>query len=344
MTSSDIKMAVIKELQKLPVYKVSPNGIQHTVRCPYCGDSKTPTHAHFSIKIDCDDPETPMLYRCFRCATQGLLTSQVLEDLGIHVDDLDLKSLNRKVAKKNKFTGTKIEDFDLVNYDNNYDRVRYKIEYINRRLGTHFDSRDIVKLNIVPSILDFMYVNKLDPTLGGTYSEKQMRFYDRNFVGFLSYNKNLLTLRDVTNTASQRYVKITLNKKNDDSHTFYSIKNSIDLLYTDSINIHIAEGTMDILGVYANINNCNLEGNLYYAVCGFDYSRVIRAIIRMGINTGINLHIYADNDKSDEMIYNQFRNSELVEWLDSLTIHRNELDKDYGVSQIKDNCRIIRFR
>ena len=50
----EIKREVINLLQTLPVCKPSTNMKNWTVRCPYCGDSKTANHGHFSILIDLD--------------------------------------------------------------------------------------------------------------------------------------------------------------------------------------------------------------------------------------------------------------------------------------------------
>ena len=345
MTTEEIKRSVIEELQHLPFYKVNNTVIQHLVRCPYCGDSRHANHGHFSIKIDVDDPDTPMMYKCFRCNEHGLLTSDVLEDLGLHVSSMDkqnLKLFNRKVAKKNKLTDACIEQFDLIDYTRDYDRVKYKIDYINDRLGSNIGVSDIVPLSIVPNILDFFAMNKIKmESLDRVYSPQQLRFIDRNYVGFLSYNKNAIVLRDITGSSSQRYITMTINKNNLDPNGFYSIRNSIDLLYSHGINIHIAEGIMDILNVYDHVNSRNLTDNYYYAVCGFSYARVLRGIIRMGINTGLNVHIYADNDKTDEDILRQIK--PISAWIDNLCIHRNSNAKDYGVhkNDIRDTCRII---
>lgn len=347
MTSVEVKQSVITELDKLPFHKVNSTGIQHLVRCPYCGDSRNPNHGHFSIKIDLDDPDTPMMYKCFRCPAHGLINSDVLEDLGLHVSALDkqnMKLFNRRVAKKNKLTDACIEQFDLVNYQNDYSRIAYKIDYINERLGSNLGVDDIIPLGIVPSILDFFAMNKISPnTLDRGYSVQQLRFFDKNYVGFLSYNKNDIILRDITGTASQRYVTITINGRNLDPNGFYSIRNSIDLLYSHDINIHISEGIMDILNVFDHVNGRNLKDNYYYAVCGFSYSRVLRSIIRMGIDTGLNVHIYADNDRDDGLILRHLK--PLSQWIDKLYMHRNAFNgaKDYGVyrSMIKDSYRNV---
>ena len=349
MTTDEIKRSVIQALESLPFYKVNNTGVQHLVRCPYCGDSRHANHGHFSIKIDVDDPDTPMMYKCFRCNEHGVLTSDVLEDLGLSVSAMDrqnIKLFNRKVAKRNKLTDTCIEQFDLIDYTRDYHRVKYKIDYINERLGSNYGASDIVALSIIPSILDFFGQNKIKlESLDRSYSPQQLRFIDRNYVGFLSYNKNVIVLRDITGNSSQRYITMTINKNNLDPNGFYSIRNSIDLLYYHQINVHISEGIMDILNVYDAVNRRDLQNNYYYAVCGFSYTRVIRGIIRMGINTGIILHIYADNDKDDAMIVGQLR--PLLMWIDKLYIHRNAYEgaKDYGVCRemIIDTSRLVPF-
>ena len=83
-------------------------------------------------------------------------------------------------------------------------------------------------------------------------------------------------------------------------------------MYTNDINIHIAEGPFDILGVFYHLMNGELENNLYYAVCGFGYGTILRNIISAGLNTGLNVHIYADNDKSDEEIINPWKHVALA--------------------------------
>lgn len=341
-----IKQELIKKLDELPVHKISSGGIQHTIRCPYCGDSKNPSHGHLSVKIDLSEPLSPIVFRCFKCNTSGILTPQVLEDLGLTIDTKltdNLRNFNRKSAKYNKLTDTKIEDFNIPTYEYNK-TVAAKLDYINGRLGTCITEKDANDLRMVLDIIPFLAINNIDSL--DMCSKKQIWFYEHNYTGFLSYNRNVITLRAINDYADKRYVKVVLNPKNMDPNSYYTIPSSIDLLYTNQINIHIAEGIFDILGIYYNLMNRNRDNNFYYAICGFGYTSILRNIIRVGLNTGLRVHIYADNDKTDNDIIIPLKKSELWEWTDEIILHRNSYEgmKDYGVAKeyIRDTTRKIK--
>lgn len=334
MQGAEIKRAVIEEISNLPFHKVSSNGIQYTVRCPYCGDSNKANHGHFSIKIDENDEYSPMIFRCFKCDTSGLLTKDVINDLGLNISNQltdELGRFNQKSAKYNKFTDTRVESFVVPESNSIY--ADYKLDYINNRLGTSFNYEDAKDLKIILGLEDFIVMNQINTIVGIT--PKQVKFYDKHYVGFLSSNRNCITMRAIDDYASMRYVKIVLNPRNLDPNTFYAIPNTIDLLYHHDINIHITEGTFDALGVYT-LNNFDKENNFYYAVCGYGYNTILRGLIRMGFTTGLNIHIYADNDKRDSEIIWRLQNEPRVyPWLDKIYVHRNGYkgQKDYGVNK-----------
>lgn len=339
-----LKRLVISELSNRDVYKVSSNGLFHTVRCPYCGDSHNPHHGHFNIRIDLDEPKSSMGYNCFKCGVSGFVTPSVLNELGINVDSDtmgSLKYLNSKYAKSNKIKLNKTEPFDipLCNTQSAYP----KLKYINSRLGTNFTPEDCQSLRIILNLVDFITINGIQYIQG--IPANKLHFYDSNYVGFLSSNKNTLTMRLINPLNVARYHKCKINPSNMDPNSFYAIPAAFDPLYSDNIKIHIAEGTFDILSVYANLNNCNRDHNFYYAVCGFGYVEVLKAIIRMGLNTGIELHIYADNDKKDDDIIRQIRKVPAASsWFPKVILHRNGSgDKDYGVpkDRIIDTTRRI---
>ena len=339
MHGAELKRAIIEEISNLSFHKVSSSGIQHTIRCPYCGDSRKANHGHFSIRIDENDEYSPMVFRCFKCDSSGLLTKDVINDLGLNVSSEltnNLSRFNQKSAKYNKFTDTRVESFQVPECDNVY--ADMKLDYINNRLGSSFNYTDAKDLKIILGLEDFIVSNKINTIVGITPA--QVRFYDKHYVGFLSSNRNCVTLRAIDDYASMRYVKIVLNPRNMDPNTFYAIPNTINMTYTHDINVHITEGTFDALGVFIH-NNCVKENNYYYSVCGYGYNTILRSLIRMGFNTGLNVHIYADNDKKDsEIIYRLRRESRVYPWLDKVYIHRNGYpnQKDYGVRQelIKD--------
>ena len=97
-----LKQELIHRLKEQQAYHTSVNGVQHYVRCPYCGDSKNPNHGHFSIKIDLSS-DVPMVYRCLKCSVSGLLTEDALYELDIPLNESmkkDLVMYTKRAAKK----------------------------------------------------------------------------------------------------------------------------------------------------------------------------------------------------------------------------------------------------
>ena len=328
---TNIKEKIIHELETLPVC-LKQGSRQYVVRCPYCGDSHNLSHGHFSIRIDPTDPTDPLLYRCFKCENSGLFTIDTMRDLGLYVDNEVSKGLSKLIyrsCKINKITDIKTEDYQVpgVNYERKI--TGEKIDYLEKRLGVEFSSMLLHDLNVIINLDEFIIMNKVPLRQDLRY--KYVEFLTKNYVGFLSKNKNLIVLRCIRNDPDMpRYRKVIINPSNFDTNTFYGIPNKLDIMYTNEINVYIAEGTFDILGVYMNIMDKKMDNNYYYAACGFGIQSVLRNIIRMGINTGLNVHIYADKDKSDKEITKLIRN--YYPWLNSLTIHRNGSgSKDFGV-------------
>lgn len=352
---SSIKEMIIQQLDTLPVHHVSSNGIQHVVRCPYCGDSLNPSHAHFSIRIDTSDPLDPLLFRCLKCSTSGFLTKQVLEDLQLSLPSevsQGLSKLNRVSSTVHRITAIRTENFKTP--IPRFDQVTInKVNYLNTRLGLNLNANDYTSLNCILNLKDFMNENNLHTAyMGSECTQWTLRFLDEHYVGFLGKNRNVITCRYLNDVDSSklkfepsRYLKPKFNRNNLDPNSYYSIPNKIDIMYTNDINIHIAEGPFDILGVFHHLMNSELENNFYYAVCGFGYGTILRNIISAGLNTGLNVHIYADNDKSDEEIINPLKHGSMWPWLDHVYLHRNSSgEKDYGVpsNRIKDTKRKIK--
>lgn len=338
----EIKEEIIGYLEKLPAYKLSSNKIQNVVRCPFCGDSFDPEHVHFSIKIDLETDE-PIVFRCLKCDISGLFTNGVLEELGVSIDAEfynNFKKYNKgnkkKLIKYNYIT--KAPHMYIPLYEDN-EKNSAKLRYVNERLGTNIDYAEAQKLKIILNLYDFIKLNNIK-VISSTHI-KVLEMLNRDYVGFLSSNNNCIAFRNTKYNKNKRYIKVLLNDRLLNPNSFYNIPNGFDLLYTHPINIHIAEGQFDIISVYKNVNNDNLENNYYFAASGFGYLAIIKYILFVGLNTHINLHIYADKDKTD---YNHIKylrsiqDAELL-WIDNIYIHRNGYtdietnitEKDYGI-------------
>lgn len=334
--NQDIKLRLIELLKQRGdphgAYSVSVNRKQHYTRCPYCGDSKNLSHAHMSIKIDVDT-EFPIVFRCLKCDMKGLVTEDVIAELNLPVDNDFIKNLNsytRKSMKLAKLTNFEMEKYLVPIYVESSLNTM-KLNYINNRLGTSMTYQTAHDMKILLNLFDFMVLNEIESIEGLSFNT--MKTLNKYYVGFLSTNNNCIVFRDITGTQKYRYFKCILNQKNINPDTFYSVPNKLPLMYTDDIHIHVAEGIFDILSIQQNLIKTT-QNNLFYATCGFGAITLIKYLIHHGINTGINFHIYSDNDKTDDDHKKYlFTRSGYTDWLDHIYIHRNQFsnEKDYGV-------------
>lgn len=338
MDKTELKYKVITLLKTLDVYDPNSLETQHVVRCPYCGDSRNPMSGHFSIKIDVNSDDG-MVYRCFKCPESGLLTADTLADLNLFLDDetsISLKSYNRKLIKKNKFMNTTVKNY-AVPISSETKLNLQKLEYLSKRLGYNFSLPEATSLKIILDLKDFLKTNEIKEI--PMVSDKYLNFINYNYIGFLCMDNNTINFRCFRDDKSmKRYIKTKIDPNNIHPASFYGIPNQIDPLYNHDINIHIAEGVFDIDSIFLNVMNSNRKNNFYYASCGFTYLTVIKYLVYNGINTGINLHIYSDNDKTEKDHRDYlFYKSSLGIWCDNIYIHYNRYkdEKDYGVPKEK---------
>ena len=348
-----MKEHIIALLKTLPVCGQSSNGKNFVVRCPYCGDSTKQNHGHFSILIDLTS-DAPMIYRCLRCNESGTLTSQVLEDLNLNLS----QALQKNLAHVNLLSGgtsdyfrDKIKPFKIPIPKDTAENAR-KLDYINRRLGTSLDYKKCVEYHIVLSVVEFMRENgiKISKENNGKSVDVKPAVIlelERNYLGFLSSNNNKITFRDITPDQKGyfgRYYKLTVDLFNRTPNTFYGLKNQFNILYTGPIDIHIAEGTFDILSVYENLPHEESQNALFFASCGYGFGTILKYLVFMGVDTDVTLHIYSDADKSDSEHRRALRKHSLDIWLDKVIIHRNGYpgEKDFGVP--KDHIQEYNYR
>ena len=349
----DVKEQIINQLKTLPVCKSSSNMRNWTVRCPYCGDSIKSDHGHFSILVDLNS-DAPLLYRCFRCNESGILIPQVLEDLNIGYDESLNKNLNiiNRISSNSSYFKDKIKNF-IVPVPGDTIRNRYKLNYINNRLGTNLTFSDCADFKIILSFEEFIRVNNIPlnvpDEMGGMLKSSVVRTLEEKYLGFLSANNNKIVFRDVSLDSSGflgRYYKVTLDILNRSPNTFYSLMSKFNLLYNEPINIYIAEGTFDILSVYLNLSPESSQNTLFFASCGYSFSTILKYLIYTGVNTDINLHIYSDNDKEDKDHLKLLNNPFYKTWINNIYIHRNMYkdQKDFGVSKDKINEYIYQLK
>lgn len=347
MDGTAIKEQLIAQLQTLPVCKSSSNRRNWVVRCPYCGDSKHSNHGHFSILIDVNS-DTPILYRCFKCNESGLFTPQQAEDLGLGYDKNLTKSLDlyNRTASSRSYFQDKVKNFYVPQFEESAENLR-KLDYINRRLGIQMQLTDCATFKIILSFKEFLKANHIplkqsadDPSMlkYGTVNE-----LDAKYVGFLSANNNKIIFRDITDSGFfGRYYKITLDLMNRSPNSFYSFLSQFNLLYTEPIEIHIAEGAFDIMGVYFNLPHEYSQNSLYFGNGGYGFGTILKYLIYTGVTTDVNLHIYSDADKTDADHLRLLSKPLYQTWIDHVYVHRNAFsgEKDFGVPK----SRIVDYR
>ena len=337
MTLLDIKQIVRDRINQLPVHIWNSANNQVCCRCPYCNDSRNRLHGHFSIKIDTNS-DSIIVFRCFRCNESGILTSQVMEDIGAPLSIEDAKALDALNRPSNKSTYARQRPLNykvpvIINPIDN----KIKLDYLNNRLGIEFTSEMIQESKIILSIMDFFTENKIK--IPDHINPRLIKLIEENYIGFLSANNNKITFRRIIdNDHLNRYIKLSIDPYNTSPNNFYSIKNpGMDLLYTDPVHIHIAEGTFDILSIKYNLPHDNSQKHLFFASCGYNFGTIIKWLIYMGINTDLYVHLYSDNDKSDEEDIKILNSGINKYWIDHAFIHRNMFqgEKDFGVPSIR---------
>lgn len=347
MVSRELKHIILERLKELPVCIPNSTHTQWTIRCPYCGDSMNQAHGHLSIKIDEDDDSSPMLYRCFKCDVAGIVNDQFLQEVGVYMDaDMvkELRSINRRSTRRNQFTNDRIENF-VVPIPDDTGLNRMKIQYINDRLGLHLEYKDCVRLKIVLDLYQFLNVNRI------TFADLQIPEWrisriQSSYVGFLSQSNNILTCRCVESDPSyKRYIKLILNQRNHNPASFYMIPASVSLLSDEPLEVHIAEGTFDIISIHENFGE-DSPRRVYAAICGYGPGAIIRYLIYNGLMYKAEVHLYCDNDKSDDDEFTVLKkHMEILPWIHKLYFHRNIYngEKDYGVpkERIRDQCVLM---
>ncbi|MDD3121970.1 MAG: hypothetical protein PHC62_00475 [Candidatus Izemoplasmatales bacterium] len=302
-------------------------------RCPYCPDSKDPNKGHMYISVPFD--EKLSFFNCAKCNTHGVLTPTKLIEWGITDVNFmsDLSSYNKKVSNlpQNKMLYKEGMKFNVNHSFITDDKLsRYKLKYLNDRLGANLTLDDCKQLKIILNLSDLFKVNSLKPTRDETI----MSQLDYNFMGFLSIDNAFVNLRNleiqknIYQGINRRYINYDLFGKYDNSQRFYTMPANIDL--TRPVTLHIAEGSFDILSIYLNLPN-NTGNDIYTSISGKGYKGIIRYFISQKKLPWLNIHIYPDNDITRKEIWDVVESFKVFNF--PISIHRNlsSGQKDFGV-------------
>jgi hypothetical protein len=331
-----------------PKLKEASGKTEVICRCPFCGDSRDPKHAHLYISVPRSEEELSF-YDCKKCPAHGVVDIDFLRKIGCEDTSLlvEVSKHNAEVMSLPKYRS--IKQIDIYPLNAGYVREDLlnmaKLKYINDRIGSNFSISDLASLKIFLNLYDIINTNNLELTR----HQLTCNDLDKWFIGFISYDNSYAGLRKLTNrelhkAINKRYINYTLVNKKDDAKNFYVIPTTIDIFNPAPVKIHLAEGQFDILSIFYNLNNCNRNQNIYIACGGKSYSQALEFIL---LETGIinyEVHYYPDKDVTDQDFFYDVQMK--VQLLPAnIIIHRNMYpgEKDFGVpmSKITDSVRVI---
>ena len=270
--------------------------------CPKCGDRKW----HCYVKIDLSNDE-PVLYKCFKCNSGGIVDDKFLEFIGI--DDISVPKF--KFGRRLDVSETvseKINSMTVVDGDD----ITGICDYINRKVG-HYPS--------LTELQSFNYVGdpyKYTRDYLGTEGQSVLR----NRYWFRLTNGNI-SGRWYNDEVEYRWMRYKSNRVK--TVGLYKLNVPVDMY--QPINVIIAEGVMDVIGLYYNYNGS--ANNVYIGVMGKDYYRGIKYILDRGIfGHSVSIKIFKDSDVNEKDIYIDYNMKKLFKRVD---IFENLMGKDYGV-------------
>lgn len=314
--------------------------IRVKTRCVLCGDSKKdPNKKRLYIKCDFNDASEPITYMCFNCGEYGSLTTDILTMIVGEDYELcqQLKRIN-KIAmsdsgnlKVNKYKNLHEINVKLPPPYKTGTTIR-KIKYLNERIGYNIPIEDYPKLKLVFNISDFLELNNIP--VQSKY-KKLIPLYDRDYIGFLSVKNEYIILRDITGNNEYRYIKFNIFGMESNTHSFYNIKNSINTIGTEPINIIAAEGPFDILSIVYNIYGGIKPNNVFISTNhGAFYNPLLFYINKGLVGSNVYIKIYKDSDSI--MDYNLLKN-QLKIYTKNFNLYSNSIGKDFGVPKNEFN-------
>lgn len=328
-------LPLLKEaLMELP-HDLSSDGVQLSIRCPYCGGSSNhPDKKSFSIKIE-PDPGEPVLCQCWRasCGHTGYLKTTDLATLGITdmAVIMELSEYNRSISKylDKPFAVKRKREFELINLESKSSDA--KLAYLNKRLGRAFHLTDLRLYKIQLGLYDMLEINSIKRL---SFPRKVCDLLDEHTIGFVSIYNDYLICRDISKgmETGKRYTNYRISGKPDPNDMkIYSIPRELNIMDPRSFEINVAEGPFSILGAYLNTGiGGNRSNSAWFANCGSDYRRtILHPCIQYGL-LKVRLNIFSDSEVKLGK-YQQLLRS-LKDQLDirSCTVYYNRAAEDFG--------------
>ena len=295
-------------------YKRVSNTQYRLRECPKCGDRKF----HLYLKIDVNTDE-PILYNCFKCNSGGIVNESFLNKLGF--TNVNMPEYNySKRLNINSSVSNKIPSI-LVDENNNVNIVS---QYINDRVG-HYPT--------LPELQYFHYVGNPIQYANDFLGNENISSI-KNRIWFQMTNGNIIG-RTTNEDDNMRWLKYKTNRAK--GVGLYKIGIPVDLY--QPIHVLIAEGVMDVIGLFYNYNETH--NNIYIGTMGKDYTKGIKYILDKGIfGDSVYIKIFKDPDVPVHKIWIDDAYNSLFKKID---IYENYKNLDYGVKpDMLDIHKIIR--
>lgn len=322
--------------------RVASGGREILCRCRYCSDSKNPRHAHFYISIP-QSEEDPSFFNCYKCHSGGIVTNKTLIEWGIYDADMGIQlTLHNKNIMRNPKNKMKFMDNTIYNIRYNDitidDLSKYKLNYINERLGLNLSFDDCLRLKIVINLDDILRQNNLS----GTRDGRVLDMLDSSFIGFLSVDNAFINMRKITDKElpfglNKRYVNYNMFNKMDNTHRFYVIPTTYDL--RKPIKLHLSEGPFDNLGILFNLNNGVINNDIYSSIGGSAYKGIIKYFINTLKLPNLVINYYPDAEIDQHLLLDIA--DVLKPFNYPFNIIRNDISKDFGVR--KEEMKSVLF-
>lgn len=313
---------------------------QYRMRCPFCGDTqKNLNEGHLYIKSHLNTTD-PIAYNCFKCGESGYDIEKLLNALGC---EEELKNRLIKGTKKNKRVrknNSIIMDFNYKIPDFNIDSK--KLRYIDSRFEIDFSKEDYENMKVIPSLYDFLVLNKISKT---PFENYVLEILEKYYVGFMTSGNSHILFRDITDTQKISWIKYPISKESMQNRVFYTFRQEpIDIFTKEDITINLSEGIFDCIGVAYHFNYLS-SNTMNISVAGKKYIPIINFLIQLGlVGNNIIINIFSDND--EQFNKNKKYNTTSYEYLSSclkkyrplfkeLNIIHNMKNKDYGVPKEK---------
>jgi hypothetical protein len=272
--------------------------------CPHCGDNRSHVYAWINETND-----EPARYYCHKCNESHAVGNVFLEHYGLtHIKIPRFR--NRRIINPNQVKEIKL-DIDISDTT-----TIAACDYIQSRVGSYPTIEDLEKFRFIQNpvyyIREFLDNKvKLSP---------DRHWFQLNHGGMIGRYKN--------DDVEIRW--LNLKPKTIQGKGIYQMKGGVDTI--KPINVIIAEGVMDVIGLYYNYERDN---NMYLAVLGSNYVTGLQHLLNIGIfGNHVNVRIFKDQGVTVKEIESKIDLC-LIELFGKIEIFRNVKAKDYGVTPQK---------